>query len=138
MHFHPVVLSVCRVGDRLRSSHWSATDGCVLNADTESTFRQDQHGSKSHFRYQYEVAGKHYTNHRYSFRFASGDPTAAVTQLDVGDFVRVYYDPHSPTRSVIDRESSPWWNYVVLAFSIFIPTALGIREFVAWLTKPQT
>ncbi|MCA9200852.1 MAG: hypothetical protein KDA87_25110, partial [Planctomycetales bacterium] len=43
-------------------------------------------------------------------------------KFDAGDLVRVYYDPQSPKRSVIDRESSPWWNYVVLAFSILVPS----------------
>lgn len=122
-----VIPSWQNMSGRWQAASWPSTTGRVIVSKTVESQHQERTTNVYRFRYQFVVDGKDYESDRYSFRFASGDRSTAVKKLGEGDEITVFYDPSNPNRCVIDRQSSAWWNYVVLSSLVLIPIALVLR-----------
>ena len=115
------------IRDSLTATGWSQTRATVIQSKAVESYSQERRRTTYVFEYKYRVGDKDFTSRRYSFRFASGDQSTAVKRHSRGDEITVYYDPDNPSHSVVDRDSSPWWNYLVLAFVVLIPIAFSVR-----------
>lgn len=109
------------------ASRWSEVDGRVTVARTYKTRTQERLVTRWAYEYEYIVDETVYKNDRYSFRYASGDKRMGVETHQRNQAVTVFYDPQSPSRSVIDRSLSPWWNYLVLSSVVFLPLAIWVH-----------
>lgn len=125
---HYLILpSLWNVHSHMNAAHWSEVDGRVTVSKEYEVRAQERIITGYDFKYVYTVDGTSYQNDRYSFRYASGDKRLGVETHRPSDSVTVYYDPDSPSRSVINRSLSPWWNYFVLCSLVVLPIAIWIR-----------
>ena len=105
-----------------KSAKWLSTPGTVTSATTE--MRRSGNGVSSAFpvvRYSYQVAGQTYEADRISHGAEVGGLVAGNTlaKYPVGAQVNVFYDPNSPSDTVLER-SEPWyvkWLWVTLVVS---------------------
>ncbi len=112
-----------------RSAAWPQVKGKVL---TSRVSRRE--GSYSvRLEYEYAVDGVQYTSDRIKFgatvTVGSGKEEAnAITErYPVGSEVTVYYDPHKPSRSVLEREVEARANFIDVLFAVLL---VGIGTYV--------
>lgn len=110
-----------------KASTWSQTTATVIRSKAIESYSQGRNHTIYDFEYRYRVDDREFTSSRYSFRFASGDQRVAVKRHDVGHEITMYYDPANPSQSVVDRDSTAWWNYLVLSLVVLIPIAFSLR-----------
>lgn len=122
-----VIPSWRNIRGALEAAEWPQASATVIRAKAIESYSQERRHTIYDFRYRYRVGDREFTNSRYSFRFASGDQRSAVKKYSAGAEITVYYDPDDPSQSVVDRDSSAWWNYLVLSTIVLLPIAFLMR-----------
>lgn len=122
--------------DSFSAQQWPSVVGKIVESQRSTSQNGSGRTSISYrFRYEYQVDGQNYSSRRYSFRYPSGDRSTGIERHRTGSAVTIHYNPDHPERSVIDVQSSAWWNYLVLGFSTLI-SLLAIMAVVG--RKPAT
>jgi len=109
------------VRDGFTAANWPTTEAKVsVSSKSKSGGGSNRPRTTYRFRYEYSVDNQQFTGWRYSLCFPSGSQRHGVKKHDVGDRVRIRYNPAHPHRSAVDVDSSNWWNYLVIGGSMFI------------------
>ncbi|QEG24972.1 DUF3592 domain-containing protein [Mariniblastus fucicola] len=123
------------IRDSFHAADWQTTQGKVIESSKRRyTNENPRTRLQVRFRYEYQVDNQAYIGWRYSFGSPGGSQSSGVNLLDAEQSVKVHYDPNHPSRSVIDVETSPWWNYVVLGV---IFSAMFFAGLMAWLARSR-
>jgi hypothetical protein len=120
---------------------FAETQGTVLRSGVAT--HTDSEGGTSHrfeVRYRYEVGGQAFEADRYAFGAMGSDSGSGsrragslAASLPSGTVVRVYYDPHLPSRAVLSRTLDPTLAFLFLFLQPFILIGLGmLAGCVSW------
>ncbi len=121
---------------------WPSTTGTVTVSEVAGVYgdssRRQGTAWKAHVEYRYEVEGTLYTSTRLSFSdYASGSRSAheeRAGRYSPGKEVRVFYDPRSPGKSVLEL-GAPVVDYLTIAFGVFWVLLGGFMFFVIRLVE---
>lgn len=121
----------------------------ILSTQVESTSHGTPRTSGStrvyqpHILYEYEVNGRTYRSHKYSYTFgvygSAEEAQAVIDRYPVGSEQTVYFNPDEPATAVLRKSSpQPWWEYfwlpVVFDAFCFLAMLAGWR---GWLGKSE-
>ncbi len=125
---------------------WIETSAKIVEVDVASNFGQDLPYSVT-IDYQYTVDGRTYTSDRYSFdgRTSVGDgyrsrataTAAAQTHFLLGDSISIYYNPESPSTSVVVANSRSLVGPLVSVFIGLVLTQVGLSTLLGNDRPPQ-
>ncbi|WP_415913923.1 DUF3592 domain-containing protein [Paraburkholderia sp. J76] len=116
---------------------WSTTEGVVTSwAIRSSVSKYSGRTWSPYWSYSYTVNGQQfdsmsiampsaYNAHWYT---SSAAAEADARARPIGSVVRVYYDPERPQRSVLDRRTASFGDWVMWGICVFIP------GMVAWIS----
>lgn len=123
------------VRDSFSARDWPTVEAKVI---TSRTSRYTNGGARTsisyRFRYEYQVNDETYTGWRYSLSAPSGSQSDGVKTYRQGETIHVHYHPEYPGRSVVNAESSVWWNHLVLGTTLFIGFVLFLAVVCPRLT----
>lgn len=128
-----VVLAIASIR-WLRSRHWLATTGTIVNAIIDDATRKDDDSDWYRVRvsYRYRVGGKEYAGERERFvddRSSYEEAERTFQKYSAGDSVRVWYNPKNSAEAVLCR--SVRLSYVVLGILGAGFAACGVLTIVA-------
>jgi hypothetical protein len=114
----------------VKSKKWPSVEGEINKV---MIYRKDQDQSVSYnvdVTYTYEVEGQKFTNHQIKLDFVHGTRTFVpkifammkLERYEEGNKVNVFYDPHNPNESILERGLS--------YFTFFLMLIVGIGLFL--------
>jgi hypothetical protein len=136
-----------------RAGKWPVTSGIITRARVRSKQHTDPEGrsrfvNEPYVTYEYIVVDRTYRASRISFaeRISGSDVEKSLLRYPVGKTVQVYYDPHDPSRAVLERKLPQGVVLVgsllavfLLGFAIIFPLLIygGAKRLATWMPDPD-
>lgn len=129
-------LCIAQSSTAILASRWPTASGKIVSSEV----REDRGGrGVAYFprvRYEFTVDGKSFLGSHIHATDVAEEPSRAremVDQYPVGQTIRVFYNPDSPTEAVLEPGLS-WHSYMWFGFSLFF-TVAGAHRFLRLIGK---